>query len=796
VPIAVVAGMAGVGKTALAVHWAHRVAGRFPGGQLHLDLRGFSATTPVRPNEALRQLLHGLGVDQVPADLEEAAGLYRSLTAGRRLLVLLDNAATADQVRPLLPGDPGCLVLVTSRDRLAGLIASHGARRLVLGPLPPEEARALLAEVVGAERVEKQAEATADLARACAHLPLALRIAAANLADDPHQSVASLVAALRAGDRLAALEVEGDPGAAVRSAFDASYRRLAPPERRLFRLLGLVPGPHVSGSSAAALVAGDPTQVRRTLGRLAAAHLVDEYVPGRYRLHDLLRLYAAECAQEAGERERTAAIRRLLEGYLDTADEAAQLLYPEKLRLPRPGSGDRPRAATFGDRAQALEWLDVEAPNLVAAVRHAAGHGSHRPAWLLADTLRGYFWLRVPAVSWLEVANAGLSAAVAGGDVRAQAAAQLSLGDLHLHQNRYPAAIEHYRAAVRHSRAAGWPQGEVIALGDIGLGHWRLGRLPPAVDHLTRSLTLARRTGWRMGERAALHHLGIVHAEAGLLEEAHERLTAALALTRDPVPVRAAMLDGLGEVCWARGRLEEALGHLTQALAIFGDVGSRGGQADTLRNLAAVHCDAGRHDQAVQVAQEALELAGQIGNRVLRAGILNALGRTWHHAGDHRAALRRHRQALEVARQVQARGQEGEALVGLAAARRHLDQPELALGDAGQALDLARDAGQRMLEGRAGTTLAEIRLALGQAGEAIGHAREALGVHRQSGHRLGEARTLRILGEAVRHTEGTDAALPHWRAALAIFTGAGATPEAAAVRDLLEAAGEPLRSDR
>jgi DNA-binding SARP family transcriptional activator len=755
-PIATVAGMAGVGKTALAVHWAHQVAGRFPGGQLYLDLRGYSETTPVRPIEGLRQLLHGLGVDQVPADLEEAASLYRSLTAGRRLLVLLDNAATADQVRPLLPGNPGCLVVVTSRDRLAGLVASHGARRLVLGPLHPEEAQALVTEVVGGERVEGEAEAAADLARACAHLPLALRIAAANLADDPHQPIASQVAALRAGDRLAALEVEGDPGAAVRSAFDASYRRLAPPERRLFRLLGLVPGPHVSVPSAAALVADDPDQARRTLGRLAAAHLVDEYVPGRYRLHDLLRLYAAECAREVDAGERAEATGRLLEQYLDTAGEAARLLYPEKLRLPRPGPGDRAGPPPFSDRAQALDWLDAEAPNLVAAARDAAGHGAPRLAWLLADTLRGYFWLRVPALSWLEVASAGLAAAVAGDDARAQGAAQLSLGDLHLHRNRYPAAIEHYGEAVRHSRAAGWPEGEVIALGDLGLAHWRLGRLPVAVDHLTRSLTLARRTGWRMGERAALHHLGIVHAEAGLLDEAHQRLTAALALTEDPAPMRAAMLDGLGEVCWARGQLQEALGHLTRALAIFQAVGSRGGQADTLRNLVAVHCDAGRHDQAVELAGEALELAGQIGNRVLQAGVLNALGRTWRHAGDHRAALQRHRQALEVARQVRARGQEGEALAGLAAARRHLGEPEAAREDAVQALRLARDAG----------------------------------------HRLGEARALRVLGDAVRDTEGTDAALPHWRAALAIFAGAGATPEAGAVRDLLEAAGEPLGLDR
>jgi hypothetical protein len=242
--VAVVAGMAGVGKTALAVHWAHRVADQFPDGQLYLDLHGYAATPPMRPIEALRQLLHGLGVDQVPADLEEAAGLYRSVTAGRRLLLLLANAATADQVRSLLP--------VTSRDRLAGLVATHGARRLVPGPLHPEEAKALLGEVVGAKRVEAEPEASAELARSCAHLPLALRIAAANLADDPQQPISGQVATLRVGDRLAALEIEGDPDAAVRAAFGASYQRLAAPEGQLFRLLGLVPGPHFTAAAAAA----------------------------------------------------------------------------------------------------------------------------------------------------------------------------------------------------------------------------------------------------------------------------------------------------------------------------------------------------------------------------------------------------------------------------------------------------------------------------------------------------------------------------------------------------------------
>ena len=792
--VAVIAGMAGVGKTALAVHWAHQVADKFPDGQLYLDLRGYAATPQLRPIEALRQLLHGLGVDQVPADLEEAAGLYRSVTVGRRLLLLLDNAATADQVRPLLPGSPGCLVVVTSRDRLAGLVATHGARRLVLGPLQPEEAKALLGEVVGAKRIEAEPEAAAELARACAHLPLALRIAAANLADDPQQPISGQVATLRVGDRLAALEIEGDPDAAVRAAFGASYQRLAVPERQLFRLLGLVPGPHFTAAAAAALVGPGAGDIRQSLARLAAAHLVDQYVPGRYRLHDLLRLYAAEWAQEIDPRERAAATRRLLELYLRGADEAARLLYPHKLRLPSPGDAGPQGRAPFTGRAQALEWLDLETPNLLAAVRHAADHGPRPLACLLADTLRGYFWLRAPA-AWQDVASAARSAAVAEGDLRAQVAAALSLGDLHWNRTRYPAAIEHYREAVHLSQEAGWPEGEAVALDSLGLAHWRSDQLQLAATYFTRSLAVARRTGWRAGEMSVLGNLGAVSAELGLLQQAADHFTAALGL-KPEWATGAGLLDGLGEVSYNRGRLDQALDHLTEALARFREIGYRAGQSDTLRNLAGVHTDAGRYDQALELASEALELARLIGSQLLEVGALKALGDTEQRLGRYRAALERYEQARQLALEARIRGQEVDAMVGLATANRHLGRLDRAIEPAVQARQLAGEAGYRMLEGHAGSALAEIQLACGRPDQAAEHAREALAVHRETGHRLGEARTLRVLGHVARRTEGIDAALPHWHAALAILADAGATPEADALRDLLATAGDRLGLDR
>ena len=314
VVISAIAGTAGVGKTALAIHWAHRVRDRFGDGQLYVGLRGYAPTPPMRSLDALAGFLHALGVpaEQVPLDLEEAAGLYRTLLADKRILVVLDNARSADQVRPLLPGSPRCLILVTSRDRLGGLVARDGARRLTLDVLPPEEAVGLLTRLLGAERVAAEPQAAEELAEVCGLLPLALRIAAANLADQPGQSIAGYLARLRQGDRLAELSVDDDPQAAVRTAFDCSYAALEPAAQRLFRLLGLVPGPEFTPPAAAAL-AGAPTDHAATLlERLTTVHLVEPRGPDRFGFHDLLRLYAADRTHdEDSEPDRKAAAARL-----------------------------------------------------------------------------------------------------------------------------------------------------------------------------------------------------------------------------------------------------------------------------------------------------------------------------------------------------------------------------------------------------------------------------------------------------------------------------------------------------
>lgn len=321
--IVLIAGAAGVGKTALAVHWAHRVRDRFPDGQLYVDLRGWAAGAPLRPIDALAGFLPALGVPaaEVPDEVAQAAALYRSLLAGKRVLVVLDNAHSPGQVRPLLPASPGCAVVLTSRDQLRGLVARDGAVRLDLDVLAPREARTLLTRLLCAEPVDAEPDAAAELVRLCGYLPLALRIAAANLSARPRTTVAAYAAELAAGDRLRALEAGEDADAAVRVAFDRSYAALPAAARRLFRLLGLVPGTGIGPRAAAALAGTDDAAAAVLLDRLASAHLAGEHAPNRYVLHDLLRRYAADRASaEDSQADREAALGRLLDHYMHGAD--------------------------------------------------------------------------------------------------------------------------------------------------------------------------------------------------------------------------------------------------------------------------------------------------------------------------------------------------------------------------------------------------------------------------------------------------------------------------------------------
>ena len=754
----VLSGTAGVGKTRLALRWAHQVAQRFPDGQMYVNLRGFDPTgSPTAPAQALRGFLDALGVasPRIPMDPDTQASLYRTLLANRKMLVLLDNARDADQVRPLLPGAPGSLVVITSRNQLSGLAATDGAHLLTLDLLSQSEARQLLAHRLG-HRVDAEPEATDEIVTACARLSLALAILGARAAGHPGFPLAALAAELReARDRLYALGDDTDPLSDVRTALSWSYHALGPDAARLFRLLGLAPGYSMSVGAAAALTGHPPQRARRLLAQLLRGNLIEELSPDCYSFHDLLRLYAAERARiEEDAHECDAALTRLLHYYLYSADAAARLLYPQKMRFatPPPPDPSTPYLAIgFEENTDAATWLDTQRANLVAAVCHAAEHGPQPLAWLLADALRGYFWLRMHIVDWRITAHAALSAAETHADERGQTAAQFSLGDMHFCERQHHHAIDRYTRALELAEHSGWQEGQAATRGSLGAAYRQIGQLREAGDHITQALETLRRVGHLPGQAVNLLNLGVVKWVLGELTEAAECYSQALACYRKigSQVGEAAALGNLAEVWHALGRHEEAREYLDQSHALAKPIGDLGNEAEGIRLLAEWHRDAGHHAEALELAEVATATAHHNGHGRSEAHCLNTTASIHIQLGNHERALDGYQKALELSKDAADRYPLATALIGLAIAHHHLGQEEPALACAEQALTVTRHAGYRMLEGEALQCLATVRLAH-DAHEAASWARQALSVHAETGYRLGEARAHHLYAEALR----------------------------------------------
>ncbi|WP_326636417.1 tetratricopeptide repeat protein [Nonomuraea fuscirosea] len=789
--ITAIDGMGGVGKTALAVHWAHRMADRFPDGQLYINLQGYAPGPPLSSLQALATLLRGLGVTagQVPTELEEATGLYRSLLAGKRILVMLDNAHSAEQVRPLLPGAQGCMVIVTSRDRLTGLTATHGGHRLILEVLDPGEAALLLTHIIGPERAAAEPEAVTTLAQVCGYLPLALRIAAANITGRPDKPIAEYLAELQEEDRLDGLTISHDPQAAIRVAFDHSYNRLTPDRQRLYRLLGLIPGPDVCVAGVAVLADVEAEDARRALGELADAHLVQPHGRDRYSMHDLLRVYARQRAHlHDGQVECEAAVERLLDWYLGGVDAAVGLLYPETMRLPQPPAADTTFPTAFGDLPEAAAWLEAELANLVAATRYAADHGPHPVAWRLADALREYFWQRRPMVEWELIAQAGLEAATVIGDVRAQVLGHLSLGQVDRAAGRPQSARRHLTDALTLARQVGWTEGQAAALSCQGVVSVLSGDFRQAAEELAQAVALYHSSGSQGAQADSLFDLALVERELGQLQEAAAHHHQASELYRQ-IGSRlgdTGVLGALGEIDHDLGQWESARRHLTDAARLYEELGMRFGRAYWLRALAAVTCDAGQTQEALVTAEEALRLAGEIGDPYTEARVRIVLARIHLHLGQAHDADDHYRRALKLAQRIFSRWTEAAARLGLADVCLALDQPRQALDGARLALDFAAEAGIRPLQGHAHTTLAATHHQLGCYDQALMHAQQALELHQQTGHRLGAARALQVMGCVLRDAGDLLTAVRRWKEALELFTDIG-SPEANKVRALLAA---------
>jgi tetratricopeptide (TPR) repeat protein/transcriptional regulator with XRE-family HTH domain len=789
VVIAALTGMAGVGKTALALHWAHRVRHRFPDGQLYANLRGYDTSPPLRPIEVVARFLHALGVkaEAVPVDLEEAAALYRSLVADRRMLVVLDNAGHPDQVRALLPGTSGSLVLVTSREDLAGLVARDGATRVGVDALSPDEATTLLGRLLGPERVARETAAAAELAQLCAYLPLALRIAAANLSDRGSYGLDGYVAELRGGDRLDALAAPSDEQAAVRGAFDLSYAALPADAQRLFRLVGLAPGPDVPVAAAAAMSGLDEPTVARLLHRLSAAHLLESVGPGRYACHDLLREYAAARAErDDGPAETEAAVTRLLDWYLHSTAAAALLLYAQIVRLPVPDPPPGLAAPGFTDPAGASEWLAAERPNLIMAARHAAASGRHRTAWLLTDAMRGYLWQSRYTVDWQELVTAGLAAAEASGDLREQAAMQISRGCMWQCAEQFPQALADFETAARLAERAGWAEGHAASLGNVATARQEMWDVPAAAEAYAEALAVHERMGWRNGRAISLGNLGQALELLGRLDEASDLLYEAVTAVREvnAPAFEANVLAELGTVEHYRGRLDEAEELFEQALRVSRETGNRYSEAAALHGQAEIRLTRGQLAEARMAAHECQVLNREIGKAWAQADLLSLLGSVHLSLGSLDWAAAHEQQAVTAARDARCDYAETRALVGLAAAHRARGRYADAAECAGQGRTIAAAGGYRVVEGRALAELAEVRLATGAAAEAAELATAAVDLQRGTGHRIAEADALVVLGGAAQAAGDREAARAHWTEALRIFAGCGAS-RAAQVRLLL-----------
>jgi tetratricopeptide (TPR) repeat protein len=614
VVIAAIGGTAGVGKTALAVYWAHRVADRFPDGQLYVNLRGFDPAAQVlAPADAVRRFLDALEVppERIPLDLDAQAALYRSQLAGRRMLVVLDNARDSAQVRPLLPAAPTCLVLVTSRNQLSGLVAADGAHPINLGVLSVGEARELLARRLGEQRVAAEPDTVEQIIGRCARLPLALALVAAHAAARPRVALHTLAGELADAQQRWQTLTGDDPHTDVRVVFSWSYHALTPDAARLFRLLGLYPGPDITAPAAASLAGTTLDAVRPVLAELTRASLLTEPTLGRHTLHDLLRGYATQLAETVDtDEQRHAATGRILDHYLHTAHAADRLRNPTRdlVRLAPPRAGVTPEQLSNPEHA--MGWFTVEQPVLLAAVAYAAAAGFDTHTWQLAWTLWAFLDGRGHWHDQAIVGQAAVAAAQRLADPTTQARTHRILAFAYTRLARLDDAHTQLRDALDLATQAGDQTQQAHT--HLYLSHlWmRRGQPVQALPHGRQALHLYQATGHRSGQANALSQVGWYHA---LL-----------------------------------GEHEQALTSCQQALALHQQLGNRGGQADTWDSLGYVHHHLGQHTQAIACYQQALTLNRDVGDRHFEAEILNHLGDAHHAIGDSRAARDAWQQALTI----------------------------------------------------------------------------------------------------------------------------------------------------
>ena len=685
----VVSGMAGVGKTSLALRVAQRVRPDFPDGQLYIDLRG-ADRLPVSIAEALARFLRALGVDnrEIPDDAAEAAALYRSVVSDRRILVILDNARNAAQIRPLLPGSGPGVVLVTSRNQCSDL---DGAALFDLPVLDAREAVDMLAGPPARTRVAADRPAAEALIEACGRLPIAIRMIAGRLAARPALTLGdALSRLLDEQSRLDQLRV-GD--VAVTAGFELSYHDLTPRAARIFRSAALIPGKDFSAAAVAALLGADQTDVENVLDDLVRENLLQTVGTCRYRYHDLLHLFARRAGGPAD-------LGPLFQWYLSRTAAAVRLVYAEMVRLPVDVPVD---PAGFEDTDAAMAWLDDELGNLVAAVV-AAADGPHRArSWQLADQLRAYFFVRRDTVSWLATGNAGLAAAEAAGDDRAQAAMHQTLGQARWSAGRHDLALAAYQRGVDAAQRSGWLVGAAYGLHNVGLVQAQRGRTDEAFELYRRALTFGDGKEFDHIRAVTLNDLGTLCSEQGRLTDAASYFADALRINQGAARRPSAMANrgNLGMVLRQLGEYDVAREHFDVVLEHARRTGSPTGQMAMLDELSRLHGQRGEWSAAVADADEALRLAREFADPRSEAGILNTLGSALLGSRAITDARGRFTDALELSRRMQLRYFEAQASIGLAEALVVDGDVEGARELAREGLELARRNNYSALEAEA-----------------------------------------------------------------------------------------------
>ncbi|WP_285780608.1 BTAD domain-containing putative transcriptional regulator [Microtetraspora sp. NBRC 13810] len=775
--VVLIVGAAGAGKTSLAVHWARRAAERFPDGQLFLDMRGFDPGKPMSRVEALPLLLQALGraPDQIPHHVDAQGQLYRSLLAGRQVLVVLDNVARPEQVRPLLPGDPRSLVVVTSRDRLPGLVALDGASRLSLDPLRLEEALELIAQRVGQERISAEPGAATRLAEQCGRLPLPLTVAGARLADQPYHGVDDYVRELAERGRLTRLSIDGDEDTAVRAALTLSYQTLTPPARRMFRLLGLAPSGGLTSSAAAALAGLSPGEARDLLDAAARIHLLSEIGADRFSCHDLLKEYAAErAAAEDHHDDRHAAVQRLFDYYLTSIVNVTRISGFHELVVPHERSPAGAVAESFDDESRAMAWIDAAWEDVTAAIAHAAEHGPRPMAWLLVDAVQDVLHHRRPLTEWVRLAELALAAADGAGDDTGRAAMHLSLGHARWRMAELETAKAHYERAETLSRSVRWPKGEAIALRGGGVVLKQLGEPKEALPRYRASIAIARAIGDKRGEAVTLNNLASALLTLGVLDEAESCLTRTLPLAVDTGNrhLEALTLVNLGLIRQKRANFDGAITALDQACEAATGNDFRYAEAVAYETLGRVYNDLGRYQEAAEAHRKALHIARRAENQNCQVDALAglALAEVWlGRTGD---AMKHVTLALKITDRTGHRTGLVDVLIAAAEARRGEGRTEDAHRHARRAIELALE-GNPLALGRAHGVLAAVLLDLGDAAGAVEACRRALRAAERMGERLVRARTLTTLGHAHRRAGDQRAAEAAWRSARALFDAIG-----------------------